>query len=74
MKPSSELPTCSRVQRTRVCKASGTPAFSSPAGDVRLLPLVVEAERRLAETSPAAAGEVLAQAGDYSSPFLRMPF
>lgn len=43
-------------------------------GDVRLLPLVVEAERRLAETSPAAAGEVLAQAGDYSSPFLRMPF
>ncbi len=43
-------------------------------GDVRLLPLVVEAERRLARTSPAAAGEVLAQAGDYSSPFLRMPF
>jgi aryl-alcohol dehydrogenase-like predicted oxidoreductase len=43
-------------------------------GDVRLLPLVVEAERRLAETSPTAAGEVLAQAGDYSSPFLRMPF
>ena len=43
-------------------------------GDLRLLPLVVEAERRQAETSPAAAGEVLAQAGDYSSPFLRMPF
>ena len=43
-------------------------------GDVRLLPLVVEAERRLAEISLAAAGEVLAQAGDYSSPFLRMPF
>ena len=43
-------------------------------GDVRLLPLVVEAERRLARTSPAAAGEVLAQAGDYSSPFLRIPF
>jgi predicted aldo/keto reductase-like oxidoreductase len=43
-------------------------------GDVRLLPLVVEAERRLQRTSPAAAGEVLAQAGDYSSPFLRMPF
>jgi aryl-alcohol dehydrogenase-like predicted oxidoreductase len=43
-------------------------------GDVRLLPLVVEAERRLARTSPAAAGQVLAQAGDYSSPFLNMPF
>jgi predicted aldo/keto reductase-like oxidoreductase len=43
-------------------------------GDVRLLPLVIEAERRLAQTSPAAAGDVLAQAGDYSSPFLRMPF
>jgi Aldo/keto reductase family/Glycosyl hydrolases family 15 len=43
-------------------------------GDVRLLPLVVEAERRLDRASPAAAGEVLAQAGDYSSPFLRMPF
>ncbi len=43
-------------------------------GDVRLLPLVVEAGRRLQETSPAAAGEVLARAGDYSSPFLRMPF
>jgi len=43
-------------------------------GDVRLLPLVVEAERRLQATSPAAAGEVLARAGDYSSPFLHMPF
>jgi aryl-alcohol dehydrogenase-like predicted oxidoreductase len=43
-------------------------------GDVRLLPLVIEAERRLAQTTPATAGEVLAQAGDYSSPFLRMPF
>ena len=43
-------------------------------GDVRLLPLVVEAERRLSRTSPAAAGQVLAQAGDYSSPFLNMPF
>jgi aryl-alcohol dehydrogenase-like predicted oxidoreductase len=43
-------------------------------GDVRLLPLVIQAERRLAQTSPAAAGQVLAQAGDYSSPFLHMPF
>ena len=43
-------------------------------GALRLLPQGGGAERRLAETSPAAAGEVLAQAGDYSSPFLRMPF
>ena len=43
-------------------------------GDVRLLPLVIEAERRLAQTSPAEAGEVLSRAGDYSSPFIDMPF
>jgi aryl-alcohol dehydrogenase-like predicted oxidoreductase len=43
-------------------------------GDVRLLPLVVEAERRLGETSLGEAEPVLAQAGDYSSPFLHIPF
>jgi hypothetical protein len=43
-------------------------------GDVRLLPLVVEAERRRARTSPAEAAEVLARADDYSSPFIDMPF
>ena len=43
-------------------------------GDVRLLPLVVEAERRRAVTSPAEAAEVLARADDYSSPFIDMPF
>ena len=43
-------------------------------GDVRLLPLVIEAERRLAETSLADAEQVLAAASDYSSPFLRIPF
>ena len=43
-------------------------------GDVRLLPLVIEAERRLAETILAEAEAVLADAGDYSSPFLRIPF
>jgi predicted aldo/keto reductase-like oxidoreductase len=43
-------------------------------GDVRLLPLVIEAERRLARTSPAEAAEVLARASDYSSPFIAMPF
>jgi aryl-alcohol dehydrogenase-like predicted oxidoreductase len=43
-------------------------------GDVRLLPLVIEAERRLPETTPADAEQVLADASDYSSPFLRIPF
>jgi hypothetical protein len=43
-------------------------------GDVRLLPLVVEAERRLGEISLGEAEPVLAQAGDYSSPFLHIPF
>ncbi len=43
-------------------------------GDVRLLPLLVEAEQRLPETSLADAEQVLAGAGDYSSPFLRIPF
>jgi aryl-alcohol dehydrogenase-like predicted oxidoreductase len=43
-------------------------------GDVRLLPLVIEAERRLPETSRADAEAVLAGAGDYSSPFIRIPF
>ena len=43
-------------------------------GDVRLLPLVVEAERRLAETSLADAEQVLARASGYSSPFIAMPF
>jgi aryl-alcohol dehydrogenase-like predicted oxidoreductase len=43
-------------------------------GDVRLLPLVVEAERRLPEASLAEAEAVLARAPDYSSPFIRIPF
>jgi predicted aldo/keto reductase-like oxidoreductase len=43
-------------------------------GDVRLLPLVIEAERRLPETSLDEAQTVLARAGDYSSPFIHMPF
>jgi aryl-alcohol dehydrogenase-like predicted oxidoreductase len=43
-------------------------------GDVRLLPLVVEAERRLPDIGPAAAAEVLSRAGDYSSPFIHIPF
>jgi aryl-alcohol dehydrogenase-like predicted oxidoreductase len=43
-------------------------------GDVRLLPLVVEAERRLDQTSARQAEAVLAGASDYSSPFTDMPF
>jgi aryl-alcohol dehydrogenase-like predicted oxidoreductase len=43
-------------------------------GDVRLLPLLIEAERRLAKTSLAEAEAVLTRAGDYSSPFIRIPF
>jgi len=42
-------------------------------GDVRLLPLVIEAERRLAETSLAEAEQVLGRATDYSSPFINIP-
>jgi aryl-alcohol dehydrogenase-like predicted oxidoreductase len=43
-------------------------------GDVRLLPMVIEAERRLPETSLGEAETVLAGAGDYSSPFIDIPF
>jgi aryl-alcohol dehydrogenase-like predicted oxidoreductase len=43
-------------------------------GDVRLLPLLIEAEERLPETSLADAEQVLASATDYSSPFIRIPF
>jgi aryl-alcohol dehydrogenase-like predicted oxidoreductase len=43
-------------------------------GDVRLLPLVVEAERRLGQTSVGEAEEVMARATDYSSPFIDMHF
>jgi aryl-alcohol dehydrogenase-like predicted oxidoreductase len=43
-------------------------------GDVRLLPLVIAAERRLGEIGLAEAEAVLARAPDYSSPFIRIPF
>jgi aryl-alcohol dehydrogenase-like predicted oxidoreductase len=43
-------------------------------GDVRLLPMVIEAERRLSQTTPAEAEAELARAGDYSSPFINIPF
>jgi aryl-alcohol dehydrogenase-like predicted oxidoreductase len=47
---------------------------SCTPGDVRLLPLVIEAERRLAQTSRADAETVLARATDYGSPFIHIPF
>jgi aryl-alcohol dehydrogenase-like predicted oxidoreductase len=43
-------------------------------GDVRLLPMVLEAARHVGETSPAQAAEVLVGAAGYSSPFVDMPF
>ena len=42
-------------------------------GDVRLLPLVIEAERRLPEADRGEAEAVLARASDYSSPFIDIP-
>ncbi|MDQ1645240.1 MAG: hypothetical protein QOJ50_1424 [Cryptosporangiaceae bacterium] len=44
------------------------------AGDVRLLPLIVEAEKRAGPMSVADAEQVLAGAPAYSSPFITMPF
>jgi aryl-alcohol dehydrogenase-like predicted oxidoreductase len=43
-------------------------------GDVHLLPLVVEAERRLGDLSLPQAEEILSRAPDYSSPFINIPF
>jgi aryl-alcohol dehydrogenase-like predicted oxidoreductase len=43
-------------------------------GDVRLLPMVVAAERQAASLSAAEAEQVLARAPAYSSPFIDMPF
>jgi predicted aldo/keto reductase-like oxidoreductase len=42
-------------------------------GDVRLLPLVIEAERQLGEVTLTDAEAVLARAGAYSSPFIDIP-
>jgi hypothetical protein len=42
-------------------------------GDVRLLPLVIEAERRLGEIGLDKAEAVLGRATDYSSPFINIP-
>ena len=42
-------------------------------GDVRLLPLVIEAERRLGEIGLEQAEQVLGRASDYSSPFINIP-
>jgi predicted aldo/keto reductase-like oxidoreductase len=42
-------------------------------GDVRLLPLVIEAERRLGAIGLDEAEAVLSRASDYSSPFINIP-
>ena len=42
-------------------------------GDVRLLPLLIQAERRLGELGLAEAEQVLGHAPDYSSPFINIP-
>ena len=42
-------------------------------GDVRLLPLLIEAERRLGEIGLDEAEQVLGRATDYSSPFINIP-
>jgi aryl-alcohol dehydrogenase-like predicted oxidoreductase len=47
-------------------------AIATP-GDVRLLPLVIEAEKRVGQTSIGEAEEVLSRATGYSSPFIDMP-
>lgn len=44
------------------------------AGDVRLLDLLVRAERDAAEVSAVDAEAILSQAAGYSSPFIDMPF
>jgi predicted aldo/keto reductase-like oxidoreductase len=43
-------------------------------GDVRLLPMLIQAEQRLSQTSLAEAESVLARATEYSSPFINIPF
>jgi predicted aldo/keto reductase-like oxidoreductase len=43
-------------------------------GDVRLLPLLIEAAKQVGTMPPADAEEVLAAAADYSSPFINIPF
>jgi aryl-alcohol dehydrogenase-like predicted oxidoreductase len=47
-------------------------AIATP-GDVRLLPLVIEAERHLGEVTRDEAEAVLARADAYSSPFIDIP-
>lgn len=44
------------------------------AGDVRILPLMIEAERRVESTSREDAAAVLRRVSEYSSPFIDMPW
>jgi aryl-alcohol dehydrogenase-like predicted oxidoreductase len=43
------------------------------AGDVRLLPMMIEAERRASATSPEAAASMLATVPEMEPPFVRTP-
>ena len=43
------------------------------AGDVRLLPMLIEAERRMAATTPKDAAAELAQVPELEPPFVRVP-
>lgn len=43
------------------------------AGDVRLLPMLIEAERRMAATTPEDAAAELAQVPELEPPFVRVP-
>ena len=55
-----------------MARDANTPGWWQQYGD--LLPPVIEAEKRLGQTSVDEAEVVLARATDYSSPFIDMPF
>jgi aryl-alcohol dehydrogenase-like predicted oxidoreductase len=44
------------------------------AGDIRLLPLLIEAEKQAGTMTVPEAEEILTASPDYSSPFISMPF
>jgi aryl-alcohol dehydrogenase-like predicted oxidoreductase len=68
------------LEEQRAIDAAVAFALSRPAatgiamaGDVRLLPLMVEAERRATGTTPEAAAAVLARVPELEPPFVRVP-
>lgn len=52
--------------------SDGTVTGLATAGDVRLLPMMIEAERRTAATSREAAETMLSGITDYEPPFIRL--